>query len=93
MKNPAHPGEIIREDVIGPPNLAETAAVLGVARNSSLTFLSLTAQVHSPVAEIINKDTLLRVKLELEAGHVVVQPGAGPDCCGPCQSRNMAASD
>ncbi|MEO9960050.1 MAG: HigA family addiction module antitoxin [Nisaea sp.] len=71
MKNPAHPGEIIREDVIGPLNLTVTAAaaVLGVARNTLSHLLNGNAALSPEMAIRIEKafgpkaEHLLRVQL------------------------------
>ncbi|MEQ8335141.1 HigA family addiction module antitoxin [Nisaea sp.] len=71
MKNPAHPGAIIREDVIGPLNLKVTAAAaaLGVARNTLSHLLNGNAALSPEMAIRIEKafglkaEHLLRVQL------------------------------
>lgn len=71
MKNPAHPGEIIREDVIVPLNLTVTAAAaaLGVARNTLSHLLNGNAALSPEMAIRIEKasgpkaEHLLRVQL------------------------------
>ncbi|WP_420402677.1 HigA family addiction module antitoxin [Nisaea sp.] len=70
MKSPAHPGEIIREDVIVPLNLTVTAAAaLGVARNTLSHLLNGNSALSPEMATRIEKafgpkaEHLLRMQL------------------------------
>lgn len=57
MHNPAHPGEIIREDCIKPLNLSVTAAAkgLGVSRQSLSELLNGRAGVSAEMAIRLEK--------------------------------------
>lgn len=71
MKNPCHPGEIIREEVIAPLGLTVTGAakVLGVARPTLSNLLNENASLTAEMALRIEKafgpkmDHLMRMQL------------------------------
>jgi addiction module HigA family antidote len=71
MKNPCHPGEIIREEVLGPLSLTvtEAAKVLGVARPRLSNLLNENAALTTDMALRIEKafgpkmDHLMRMQL------------------------------
>ena len=71
MKNPSHPGEIIREEVLAPLGLTvtEAAKVLGVARPTLSNLLNENASLTAEMALRIEKafgpkmDHLMRMQL------------------------------
>jgi addiction module HigA family antidote len=71
MKNPSHPGEIIREEVLAPLGLTvtEAAKVLGVARPTLSNLLNEKASLTAEMALRIEKafgpkmDHLMRMQL------------------------------
>ncbi len=77
MKNPAHPGAIIREEVLAPLDLNVTAAAaLGVARPTLSNVLNARAALSPEMAIRIEKafgpkaDHLLRVQLAYDLAQV-----------------------
>ncbi len=74
MKNPAHPGEIIREDVIAPLGLSVTdaAKVLGVTRPALSNLLNGNSALSAEMALRIEKafgpklEHLLRMQFEYD---------------------------
>jgi len=78
MKSPAHPGTIIRDEVLGPLGLSVTAAAaaLGVARPTLSNVLNARASVSPEMAIRIEKafgpkaDHLLRVQLAHDLARV-----------------------
>lgn len=74
MKNPCHPGEIIREDVLAPLglNVTQAAKVLGVTRQTLSNMLnghtSLTAQMALRVEKAFGPkmDHLMRMQLNYD---------------------------
>ena len=89
MKNPAHPGAIIRDEVLEPLGLSVTAAAaaLGVSRPALSNVLNANASLSPEMAIRIEKafgpkaDHLLRVQLAYDLaqarereGEIKVQP-------------------
>jgi antitoxin HigA-1 len=78
MKNPCHPGEIIREEVIKPLGLTVTAAakVLAVARPTLSNLLNENVSLTSDMALRIEKafgptmDHLMRMQLAYDLAQV-----------------------
>lgn len=83
MKNPAHPGKIIRNEVLAPLRLSVTAAAvaLGVARPTLSNLLNANAALSPEMAIRIEKafgpkaDQLLRVQLAFDLAHVRQREG------------------
>jgi addiction module HigA family antidote len=78
MKNPAHPGSIIRDEVLAPLelNVTAAAAALGVARPTLSNLLNARAALSPEMAVRIEKafgpkaDHLLRVQLAYDLAGV-----------------------
>jgi antitoxin HigA-1 len=76
--NPSHPGEIIREDVIGDLGLSVTDAVrlLGVGRPALSAVLneraSLSPEMALPLEKAfgVSMDLLLKMQLQFDIAHV-----------------------
>ena len=77
LKNPAHPGEFIRHEIIEPLGLSVTAAaaVLGVTRATLSTLLNERSHLSSEMALRIEKafgvamDTLMRMQNSHDIAH------------------------
>lgn len=83
MKTPAHPGSIVRDEVIEPLGLSVTAAAaaLGVARPTLSNVLNARASLSPEMAVRIEKafgpkaDHLLRVQLAYDLAQVRKREG------------------
>ena len=83
MKNPAHPGTILRDEVLEPLGLTVTAAAaaLGVARPTLSNLLNARAALSPEMAIRIEKafgpkaDHMLRVQLAHDLAHVRAREG------------------
>ena len=68
MKNPPHPGDFIRTEIVEPAGLSVTAAALGVSRPALSSLLNGKAGLSGDMALRIEKafgvkmDTLLRMQ-------------------------------
>ena len=92
MKNPAHPGGYIKNEIIAPLNLTVTAAAqaLGVTRAALSTLLNERASLSPEMALRVEKafgvsmDTLMRMQNSYDIaqtrkreGEIMVRPYAG----------------
>ena len=77
MKNPPHPGEFIRTEIVEPAGLTVTAAaaVLGVSRPALSSLLNCKADLSGDMALRIEKafgvkmDTLMRMQSSYDIAH------------------------
>ena len=74
MANPVHPGEVLKEDVLGPANLSVTQAaeLLGVGRQALSAVMNGRAGLSAEMALRIEKafgvsmDLLLKMQLQFD---------------------------
>jgi len=78
MHDPAHPGEIIREECLAPLGLTVTAAAegLGVSRKALSTLLNGHAGVSPEMAIRLEKAGWLKMQLAYDLWHARQRAGA-----------------